>query len=258
MVRPKNPNIVFLTGRSPLYSIIAHALVEKFGPLTILREEDEPKGLFFRRRVKILGPVAVAGQIAFGVLSKFIAKWSKARRAECFRLAGASQELPENCELIEIPSVNSDECRQALQTISPDVVMVVGTRIIGKKTLQCTNAPFINYHPGLTPKYRGMHGGYWTLASGDAENLAVTVHLVDENVDAGDVLYQQRLAMPPGNNIATYHYHMAVEARSIAVKAIGDALDGKLKPHKVDLPSKQWFHPTLWGYIWTGVTRGVW
>ena len=206
----------------------------------------------------MLGIVTVAGQIAFGFLSKFISSRSTALREKIIRDAGAKAEFPENCKLIDVSSVNSEESRLALKSVSPDVVIVVGTRMIGKETLGCVDAPFINYHPGLTPKYRGMHGGYWTLASGDKENLAVTVHLVDERVDTGDVLYQKTISMPPGNNIATYHYHMAVEARSIVVKAVEDAVSGRLESHKVDLPSKQWFHPTIWGYVWTGLTRGVW
>ncbi|RUW74254.1 formyl transferase, partial [Mesorhizobium sp. M1E.F.Ca.ET.063.01.1.1] len=25
-----------------------------------------------------------------------------------------------------------------------------------------------------------------------------------------------------------------------------------------NLPSKQWFHPTIWFYLWTGLTKRVW
>jgi hypothetical protein len=31
-----------------------------------------------------------------------------------------------------------------------------------------------------------------------------------------------------------------------------------LRPMKTDLPSRQWFHPTLWGYIRTGLKTGIW
>ncbi|TJW78052.1 MAG: formyl transferase, partial [Mesorhizobium sp.] len=24
------------------------------------------------------------------------------------------------------------------------------------------------------------------------------------------------------------------------------------------LPSKQWYHPTIWFYLWTGLTKRVW
>ncbi|TIX34518.1 MAG: formyl transferase, partial [Mesorhizobium sp.] len=24
------------------------------------------------------------------------------------------------------------------------------------------------------------------------------------------------------------------------------------------LPSKQWYHPTIWHYLWTGLTKRIW
>ncbi len=251
-------NIVFMTGGGELYWIIANALVDRFGPITIICEQAEPKGLFLRRRMKKLGAITVAGQVAFSFLSKVISKRSAPRRARIIADADANGDQPANCRIIEVPSVNDPACREALQEVQPDAVMVVGTRIIRKETLDSIDAPFINYHPGITPKYRGMNGAYWTLASGDEANLGVTMHLVDESVDTGDILYQDRCAMPAGNNITTYHHYLATVARPLAVKAVEDAVAGRLKPHKVDLPSRQWYHPTLQGYLWTGLTQGVW
>lgn len=258
MIQSSEPSIVFLTGGGPLYWIVANALVERFGPITIIREEAEPKGLFLRRRMRRLGVVTVTGQVLFVILSKFIVLMSRAKRRRIVAEYGANADFPSGCETIEVPSVNSPACREALRAMSPDAVMVVGTRIISGETLGCVEAPFINYHPGLTPQYRGMNGAYWTLVGGDEENLAVTLHLVDKGVDTGDVLYQERVSMPAGNNIMTYHHYMAVMARPFAVKSVEDALSGRLKPRRSDLPSKQWFHPTLWGYLWTGLTRRVW
>ena len=37
-----------------------------------------------------------------------------------------------------------------------------------------------------------------------------------------------------------------------------DALEDRLRPYKVDLPSRQYFAPTFGGYLKTGLTRGVW
>jgi len=251
-------HIVFLTSGGELYWIIANALVERFGPITIIQEEAEPKGVFLKRRIKILGRVAVIGQVAFGILAKFIYRLSWHQHYKIISDAGANSDFPGRCSVVSVPSVNSRECRQALKSAAPDVVMVVGTRIISKPTLSCIDAPFINYHPGLTPKYRGMNGAYWTLSSSDAESLAITMHLVDEGVDTGDILYQERVVMPSGNNVTTYHHYMAVEARQWAVKAIEDVLSDRLKPFKSDADSRQWFHPTLWDYLWCGLTKGVW
>ncbi len=142
--------------------------------------------------------------------------------------------------------------------LKPDVVLVIGTRIIGTETLESISVPVINFHSGINPKYCGQAGGYWALACGDPENAGVTVHLVDEGVDTGAVLYQARFTAGPKDNFITYFYIQAAIARPLAIKAVEDALSGKLRPVKVDLPSQQFYHPTLWFYLRTAWTRGVW
>src|SRR5262249_22864046 len=118
--------------------------------------------------------------------------------------------------------------------------------------------PFINYHAGITPKYRGVHGGYWAQAEGDPGNFGVTVHLVDRGIDTGEVLYQERLAPSADDNYSTLPYLQLGAALPLLERAARDAVNGTLRPEKLDLPSKLWSHPTLWQYIKTGLRRGVW
>jgi methionyl-tRNA formyltransferase len=137
-------------------------------------------------------------------------------------------------------------------------VLVVGTRIISPTVLSSVGAPFINYHDGITPKYRGIHGGYWANAQGDLAKLGVTVHLVDPGIDTGDVLYQARLEPPAKDNYATFPYLQLVAALPLLQRAAQDAIAGSLAPQKADLPSLLWSHPTLWDYVATGLERGAW
>lgn len=116
----------------------------------------------------------------------------------------------------------------------------------------------MNLHSGITPKYRGQAGGYWALAKGDPDHAGVTIHLVDAGVDTGDVLYQAGFRAGKHDNFSTYFYLQAAVFRPLAVKAIEDALRGELQPFKPSLPSEQFHHPTLWGHLWTGLTKGVW
>lgn len=119
-------------------------------------------------------------------------------------------------------------------------------------------APFINYHAGINPKYRGQHPGYWALVHGDPEHAGVTIHLVDEGVDTGAVLYQARVAFTCEDDITTYQWLQMAHALPLFAAALEDALAQRLTPKRVDLPSRQWFPPTLWAYAWNGMTRGVW
>src|SRR5262249_20974955 len=149
------------------------------------------------------------------------------------------------CELLSVRSVNSMACRAALAMLKPDVVLVIGTRIIGSETLRAVTVPVINFHSGMAPKYRGQAGGYWALALSDKENAGVTVHLVDEGVDTGAVLYQAQFWATPKDNFITYFYLQAAVARPLVIAALEDALSDRLQPVEMKMPSQQFYHPTL-------------
>ncbi|WP_162914296.1 formyl transferase [Taklimakanibacter lacteus] len=250
--------IVVLTVPSPQSWIIVNALVQRFGPVTILAEEREAKLDLIRKRMRRQGPVAVMGQIGFVLFQKLLGRRAQRRIDEIIAQYDIDPNPNLACEIMPVTSVNSMACRAALAMLKPDVVLVVGTRIIGRKTLDGITAPVVNFHSGINPKYRGQAGGYWALAMGDAANAGVTVHLVDEGVDTGAVLYQERFQATKADNFLTYFFIQAAVARPLAVKAVEDALAGRLKPLKVDLPSQQFYHPTLWFYLWTAWTKGVW
>ena len=200
----------------------------------------------------------MVGQAGFTLVQRTMARLSGARIAEIVLEAEADLRPSADCEVIPVGSVNSDACRRLLAARDPAVVVVFGTRVIGAKTLAVLKVPILNLHSGINPKYRGQAGGYWALALGDPEHAGVTVHLVDAGVDTGEVLYQDTFKATARDNYNTYFYLQAAALRPLAVKAVGDALAGTLRPFKPDMPSEQYVHPTLWFYLWTGFTRGVW
>jgi methionyl-tRNA formyltransferase len=130
------------------------------------------------------------------------------------------------------------------------VVVVNGTRIISKHILESCNAVFINTHAGITPRYRGTHGGYWALTENNLANCGVTVHLVDPGIDTGSILGQATFEPVESSNFTTYPYMQLAKGLPLLAKAVDDVLHGCLKPLKrEDLDSKLWHHPTAWGYL---------
>jgi hypothetical protein len=250
--------VVLLVIDSDLCRIAARNLASRFPDLKIVVEDHVSRGLLLRRRIARLGLVHVAGQLAFMSLARMLQLASRRRIAEILDNADLEPHWPDGCELMQVPSVNAPQCVALLQRLKARVVLVVGTRIIARSVLSAIAAPLINYHDGITPKYRGIHGGYWAAAEGDLANFGVTAHLVDAGIDTGEVLYQARLAPKVGDNYVTFPYLQLTAALPLMAQAAQDAIDGALKPYKVDLPSRLWSHPTLWGYVTTGLRRGVW
>lgn len=253
-----NKEIVVLAGKWETTPLVYNFLSEHFRVTKLVMEEPVPRKEFLKKRVKKLGWFTVGGQILFQLLiGKRLAKTSKKRIEEIVGDYGLSAKKIPAEKIIEVSSVNTEDCIRQLQNLNPAVVVVHGTRIISKKVLQSLNAPFINIHAGITPRYRGSHGAYWALANNDKENCGVTVHLVDAGIDTGNILYQQTIPLTPKDNFATYGYLQLAVGLELLQKALNELFEGKMEVKKNELDSALWHHPTLWGYVKTRMRRGV-
>jgi methionyl-tRNA formyltransferase len=54
----------------------------------------------------------------------------------------------------------------------------------------------LNLHPSLLPRYRGAAPIQWCLINGETET-GITVQLINEKLDAGDIVVQERVPVPP-------------------------------------------------------------
>ncbi len=158
---------------------------------------------------------------------------------------------------VHFSSVNDAACKDYLKQQNPDIVIVSGTRIITREILESTNAVFINMHAGITPQYRGVHGGYWALVNNDPSHCGVTIHLVDKGIDTGEVLYQSVIEITDKDNFVTYPYLQLGEGLALLRKAIEDVLQGQHRPFRPTVEKgKVWYHPSLWQYLYYRIFKG--
>jgi folate-dependent phosphoribosylglycinamide formyltransferase PurN len=251
-------NIVVVTEGGPHIWAIVNALADRFGSVTVILEAPESKKALLIRRARRQGWVSVVGQLGTMVLTRIGKRFFAGRAERIVKEAGLDIEPRAGQAIVEVPSANSADFLAAIERLKPAVILLAGCRLLSRQTLAALPCPVINYHAGITPKYRGMNGGYWALATGDTGNFGATVHLVDAGVDTGGVLHQVRGRPGRGDNIALYALRLAALSREICKLGVEDALDGRLVPTTPDMPSRQWYHPTIWVYLWTGLTRGVW
>ena len=238
---------------------IANTLIREFGDVRILVEQKEPRGLFLKRRARRLGLLAVAGQLAFvASLAPLLKRLSRRRIAEIAASNNLDLRRGNLDQATHVDSVNSSEALEWLKREQPAVVVVNGTRIIAHRILEATGATFINTHCGITPEYRGAHGGYWALYRGDRENCGVTVHLVDPGVDTGDIVAQARIEPGPTDNFATYPYLQLAGGLPLLIEAVRASLRGSLETKRRAGHGAVWYHPTAWQYVITGLRRRIW
>ncbi len=247
-----------LTGPAISSRFMYNGLAKDLEIHTVIRETPVPMKTILKNRAKRIGWISVAGQIAFGVLMlPIIRNFSKTQKEKVIRKLGLSDLAVSDEKLVDVLSVNSKESIELLQEINPDIVVVNGCRIVSQKVLSSVNAVFINTHEGITPRYRGIHGGYWALVNRDLAHCGVTVHLVDKGVDTGGILYQSTIQPEKKDNFTTYPYYQTAAGIPLMKKAIEDVISNSIQTIEPKLESKIWYHPTIWGYVWNFLTKGV-
>lgn len=260
VVSPAVPGrVVLIAGPGEPTHIVYHALQAGVGVAHVLIETPVGARQLLKGRLKKLGWATVAGQVAFKLLVERALKAGAGGRLQAIKAEFGLNDAPIPADQVtRVPSINSPEAIAALQALHPTVVVVQGTRIIGKKVLQSVAAPFINMHAGITPRYRGVHGGYWALAQADAAHCGVTVHLVDAGIDTGGILAQAPIQPTAQDSFVTYPLLQLAAGLPLLVAAVRAGLAGALRPLPPDgaSPSRLWSHPTLGQWLggwWRGV-----
>ena len=239
-----------LVGEGESSKIVYNSLSKDFDIKMVIEDTAISKKTFLKRRVKKIGYLKVFGQILFMIYNKFLFKKSKNRIDLIKKQNGLTSDLYPKKVFKKVTSINNQEVIGVLLKNKPDIVIVNGTRIISKKVLNAVDAVFINTHVGITPEYRGVHGGYWALVNNDHDNCGVTVHLVDEGIDTGGVLYQDIIKTCSLDNFNTYPYLQISKAIPLLKTAIEDVMKGTVKiKKKADSISMLYSHPTLLEYF---------
>ena len=70
----------------------------------------------------------------------------------------------------------------------------------GRRSSTASPSASINVHPSLLPEFPGAHAIEEALAAGERETGA-TVHYVDEGVDTGPVIAQERVSVEDDDTV---------------------------------------------------------
>ncbi|MCF6176051.1 MAG: hypothetical protein L3J71_09825 [Victivallaceae bacterium] len=82
-----------------------------------------------------------------------------------------------------------------LDDYQPDLFVSISCpQIIRKKLRERFVNGCINVHGAPLPKYRGLMPAFWMLKNNETEGAA-TVHVLDERLDDGDIILQQKVSI---------------------------------------------------------------
>lgn len=252
---------IMLATKCPSTNILYNSLSKKMKIDALIIENKEKMCYkLIKRRIKRLGLFTVLGQILFrAMVVPVLTKKALNRINEIYKENDLNAELDyENIKnYFAVENASSKECEKIIKSLNPDLIILNGTSIIKENILNCTSAKIINIHAGITPKYRGVHGAYWALYNSDNEHCGVTVHFVDKGIDTGNIIYQNKIHPTSKDNFVTYPALQIAAAIDIHYQAILDIEQGNVKTITNNLPSKLYYHPTIWQYLYARIFKKV-
>jgi len=117
-----------------------------------------------------------------------------------------------------------------IQELQPDLIAVAAYgQILPKALLDIPPYGCLNVHTSLLPGYRGAAPIQWAILNDDAET-GVTIMKMNEGMDTGDILTQQKTAITPADNAQTLHDRLAKIGADLLVRTIPSYVSGAIVP----------------------------
>lgn len=110
-------------------------------------------------------------------------------------LSGGPKHFKDLTHTIQAKSSNDDSSFSQIQKWNPHIILVFGTGHLKTATRNSSKATFLNLHGGDPEHYRGLDSHYWTIYHKDFDHLTTTLHLMEETLDGGAVVAQEKLVL---------------------------------------------------------------
>lgn len=120
------------------------------------------------------------------------------------------------------------ELGEQLKVWQPDLVVLSGLmRLLPADLVDAWSPRMVNTHPAYLPEFPGAHGVRDALAAGVAQTGA-SVIIVDNGVDSGPILAQERVPVLPGDDEHALHERIKPVERRLLIDVVRRVATGDL------------------------------
>lgn len=130
-------------------------------------------------------------------------------------------------------SLKDPEFIQTLKNFNAEAFVVVAFRILPEEVFTIPPKGTINLHASLLPKYRGAAPINWAIINGETET-GVTTIFINERVDQGNILLQERVPIGPDMTAGELHDILAEVGADLLLKTLNRLESEVIIPKKQD------------------------
>ena len=125
-------------------------------------------------------------------------------------------------------NVNQAEFLDTIAALNADLYVSMSfNQILKPDIIEHSPLGFINCHAGALPFYRGRNPLNWVLINGEKE-FGITAHYVDEGIDTGDIIKQQKYPIGLDDNYGSLLQTAISGCADVLLEAIEDIRDHKV------------------------------
>lgn len=126
----------------------------------------------------------------------------------------------------------SEAINEFLAGVDADIILSINYLfIVDERLIKFPKLHAINFHGSLLPKYRGRTPHVWAIINNETET-GITAHLMTENCDEGNILYQERIYIEKD----TTGGELLKKFFSLYPIIVDKVISGLLKGDLVDIP----------------------
>ncbi len=137
-------------------------------------------------------------------------------------------------EVVQPEKASSVEFCNRVAQAEPDLLVVVAFgQLLKKKLLDIPRWGALNIHASLLPKYRGAAPIQWAILN-DEKITGLTSMKMDEGMDTGPILLQQRVEILEDETAGHLHDRLAPLAGDLLIKTLEGLARGEVVPKEQD------------------------
>lgn len=140
-----------------------------------------------------------------------------------------------------IDNPNEKEFLETVARMNPDLIVSFSAPCVFKPALLAIpSMGCINLHCSYLPKYAGLLPSFWTCFNGEKET-GVTVHYMDDRIDNGGILAQEKIQIDPGMSIFQLIKKTKKLGGNLMCRVLERIADGKAEELPNDVSSGSYF-----------------
>ena len=139
----------------------------------------------------------------------------------------------ESAPLIKVDNVNDETTLAAINELQPDLVIVSGTNIVGRKLIERAESSggIVNLHTGISPYVKGgPNCTNWCLAKSWFHLIGNTVMWLDRGVDSGAIIATEHTPLDGSESLTELHWKVMEHAHDLYLDAIVRIAQGRPLP----------------------------